>query len=306
MVRRSGSCSSRRRSSLFRDYRKLERLPLRDRRRRHRAARCCRACPGSGRRPTARTSAIRIPGLFIFQPAEFAKIAIVIFLASYLRDTRQLLVQGARRVARVTVPPLKHFGPLLVVWGAAMLMLVVIRDLGSSLMFFGGVPGHPLRGDRTGSSFVLIGLAAVRARRVVLRHPPSATCTTASTPGSTRSAAPLRQDRRLLPARPGPLRPGRRRAVRHRASARRCSRRRRAGAPARAADRPHLRGHHQRARPVRRPARSCSPTCCCRARVQDGDARPRLVLEAARHRPDGGVRAPGLRDRRRGDEGRSR
>ena len=30
-----------------------------------------------------------------------------------------------------------HFGPLLVVWGAAMLMLIVIRDLGSSLMFFG-------------------------------------------------------------------------------------------------------------------------------------------------------------------------
>jgi cell division protein FtsW (lipid II flippase) len=37
----------------------------------------------------------------------------------------------------MTLPQLKHFGPLLVVWGAAMLMLIVIRDLGSSLMFFG-------------------------------------------------------------------------------------------------------------------------------------------------------------------------
>ena len=37
----------------------------------------------------------------------------------------------------MTLPPLKHLGPLLVVWGAAMLMLIVIRDLGSSLMFFG-------------------------------------------------------------------------------------------------------------------------------------------------------------------------
>lgn len=73
-----------------------------------------------------------------FQPAEFAKIAIIVFLASYLRDTRQVLVLGARRVLGVTIPPLKHFGPLLVVWGAAMLMLVFIRDLGSSLMFFGG------------------------------------------------------------------------------------------------------------------------------------------------------------------------
>ena len=36
----------------------------------------------------------------------------------------------------MTLPPLKHLGPLLVVWGASMFMLVFIRDLGSSLMFF--------------------------------------------------------------------------------------------------------------------------------------------------------------------------
>jgi cell division protein FtsW (lipid II flippase) len=73
-----------------------------------------------------------------FQPAEFAKIAIIIFLAAYLRDTRQMLVQGSRRFLGITIPPLKHFGPLLLVWGAAMFMLVFIRDLGSSLMYFGG------------------------------------------------------------------------------------------------------------------------------------------------------------------------
>jgi cell division protein FtsW (lipid II flippase) len=75
-------------------------------------------------------------GPLTFQPAEFAKIGIIVFLASYLRDTRQLLV--ARSVGPVPVPQLKHIGPLLVVWGLAMVMLVVIRDLGSSLMFFGG------------------------------------------------------------------------------------------------------------------------------------------------------------------------
>ena len=48
-----------------------------------------------------------------------------------------MLSVAARRVLGLTIPPLKHFGPLLVVWGAAMLMLVFIRDLGSSLMFFG-------------------------------------------------------------------------------------------------------------------------------------------------------------------------
>jgi len=76
-------------------------------------------------------------GPISFQPSEFGKIAIVIFLAAYLRDTRQVLVQGARRILGVTLPPLKHFGPILAVWGLAMLMLVFIRDLGSSVMYFG-------------------------------------------------------------------------------------------------------------------------------------------------------------------------
>jgi cell division protein FtsW (lipid II flippase) len=72
-----------------------------------------------------------------FQPSELAKICIVVFLASYLAENREMLSVAARRVLGVTIPPLKHFGPLLVVWGAAMLLLVFIRDLGSSLMFFG-------------------------------------------------------------------------------------------------------------------------------------------------------------------------
>src|SRR5919201_4824041 len=72
-------------------------------------------------------------GSLQFQPAEFAKIGIVVFLASYLTETRDVLVRG--RVPRISP---KHFGPLLLVWGLAMLMLIFIRDLGSSLMFFGG------------------------------------------------------------------------------------------------------------------------------------------------------------------------
>ena len=71
-------------------------------------------------------------GSLQFQPAEFAKIGIVVFLASYLRETRDVLVRG--RLPRIS---LKHFGPLLLVWGLAMLMLILIRDLGSSVMFFG-------------------------------------------------------------------------------------------------------------------------------------------------------------------------
>jgi cell division protein FtsW (lipid II flippase) len=96
-------------------------------------------------------------GPISFQPAEFAKIAIVIFLAAYLRDTRQVMVQSSRRFLGVTIPPLKHFGPLLLVWGAAMLMLVFIRDLGSSIMYFGAFLALIYVATNR-FSFVLVGL----------------------------------------------------------------------------------------------------------------------------------------------------
>lgn len=97
-------------------------------------------------------------GPFGFQPAELAKICIVIFLASYLREHRELLVINARRILGITLPPLKHLGPLLVVWGAAMFMLIFIRDLGSSLMFFAAFLS--LLYVATGRlSFVVIGMA---------------------------------------------------------------------------------------------------------------------------------------------------
>ncbi len=96
-------------------------------------------------------------GPIAFQPSELAKICIVVFLASYLAEKREMLSIAARRVVGLTIPPLKHFGPLLVVWGAAMLMLVFIRDLGSSLMFFGAFLA--LLYVATGRlSYVLVGL----------------------------------------------------------------------------------------------------------------------------------------------------
>jgi cell division protein FtsW (lipid II flippase) len=113
--------------------------------------------PGIGAQVNGAYLGVRIPGVFVFQPTEFAKIGIVVFLASYLRDTRQVLVTGARRVLGVTLPPLKHFGPLLVIWGIAMLLLVVIRDLGSSLMFFGAFLAL-LYVATARFSFVFIGL----------------------------------------------------------------------------------------------------------------------------------------------------
>ncbi len=96
-------------------------------------------------------------GFTSFQPAELAKICVVIFLASYLRDRREVLIVGARRFLGLTLPPLKHLGPLLVVWGAAMLMLIFIRDLGSSLMLFGGFLAI-LYVATNRVSFVIIGM----------------------------------------------------------------------------------------------------------------------------------------------------
>src|SRR6478736_4356032 len=108
-------------------------------------------------------------GPLSFQPAEIAKICIVVFLASYLHEKRELLTVAARRVAGVTIPPLKHFGPVLVVWGASMLMLVFIRDLGSSLMFFGAFLAL-LYVATNRLSYVVAGLALFLFGAWVMEH----------------------------------------------------------------------------------------------------------------------------------------
>jgi cell division protein FtsW (lipid II flippase) len=66
-------------------------------------------------------------GDFQFQPGELAKISLIVFLAAYLREKREVLAQGR----------LKDVAPLLVIWGTAMLVLVVTNDLGSGLLYFG-------------------------------------------------------------------------------------------------------------------------------------------------------------------------
>jgi cell division protein FtsW (lipid II flippase) len=115
--------------------------------------------PGIGSQVNGAYLGVRIPGLFVFQPTEFAKIGLVVFLASYLRDTREVMVVGARRILGVTLPPIKHFGPVLVIWGVAMLILFALHDIGSSLMFYGGLLA--ILYVATGRlSFVVVGLIA--------------------------------------------------------------------------------------------------------------------------------------------------
>jgi len=65
-------------------------------------------------------------GSLQFQPGELGKIALIVFLAAYLREKREVLAQGR----------LKDWGPLLVIWGGAMLVLFATNDLGSALLYY--------------------------------------------------------------------------------------------------------------------------------------------------------------------------
>ncbi len=72
-------------------------------------------------------------GPIAFQPGEFAKVLMVIFLAGYLRDNREMLSGG---YGRLGLPSAKHLGPLLLVWGGAMLVLFQSNDLGGGILLF--------------------------------------------------------------------------------------------------------------------------------------------------------------------------
>ncbi|MDP9067736.1 MAG: FtsW/RodA/SpoVE family cell cycle protein [Actinomycetota bacterium] len=71
-----------------------------------------------------------------FQPGELAKVCLVIFFAAYLAERKELLAIASRRVLGFHVPDLKHFGPLLVMWGLSLAVMFFEKDLGSSLLFF--------------------------------------------------------------------------------------------------------------------------------------------------------------------------
>ena len=73
-------------------------------------------------------------GFVTFQPAEPGRILIVIFLASYLGQRRELLTTG---VGRFGLPRVKDLGPILLAWSASLVVLFLERDMGASLLLFG-------------------------------------------------------------------------------------------------------------------------------------------------------------------------
>ncbi|EJU30062.1 FtsW/RodA/SpoVE family cell cycle protein [Selenomonas sp. CM52] len=76
-------------------------------------------------------------GPFAVQPSEFGKIVIIMFLAAYLTEHREVLTLPRHKLLWLKLPVLRFIAPLLLIWGIAILMFVVQRDLGSALLFFG-------------------------------------------------------------------------------------------------------------------------------------------------------------------------
>lgn len=76
-------------------------------------------------------------GGFQLQPAEFAKLALVVFFAGYLVAKRDVLALAGRRLLFIDLPRARDLGPVLITWGISLGILVLQKDLGSSLLLFG-------------------------------------------------------------------------------------------------------------------------------------------------------------------------
>jgi len=76
-------------------------------------------------------------GFVSFQPGELAKIALAIFFAGYLVRTRESLISTGKRFLFMTWPRARELGPLLIVWGVSIGIIVLQRDLGTGLLIFG-------------------------------------------------------------------------------------------------------------------------------------------------------------------------
>ena len=76
-------------------------------------------------------------GPLFFQPSEPLKLLLVVFLAAYLADRRRQLVEIKAYIGFIPVPHPSYFGPMLLMWGFSIVLLIWQRDLGAALLFFG-------------------------------------------------------------------------------------------------------------------------------------------------------------------------
>ncbi|MFI5100373.1 MAG: FtsW/RodA/SpoVE family cell cycle protein, partial [Actinomycetes bacterium] len=71
-----------------------------------------------------------------FQPGEFAKVALLVFCASYLAEKRVVLAEGDRRLGPLPLPDLRALGPVALAWALSLVVMVAERDLGMSMLYF--------------------------------------------------------------------------------------------------------------------------------------------------------------------------
>jgi cell division protein FtsW (lipid II flippase) len=79
---------------------------------------------------------IRI-GIFSMQPGELAKITLSIFFAGYLSSNRDLILMAGRKFGPLQLPRLRDMAPMVIAWLLSIGVLVIQRDLGSAILFFG-------------------------------------------------------------------------------------------------------------------------------------------------------------------------
>ena len=72
-----------------------------------------------------------------FQPGEIAKITLAIFFAGYLSTNRDLIMLAGRKIGPVRLPRFKDIAPMFAAWLIAIGVLVLQRDLGTAILFFG-------------------------------------------------------------------------------------------------------------------------------------------------------------------------
>jgi cell division protein FtsW (lipid II flippase) len=78
-----------------------------------------------------------IIGGFSIQPGEFAKLALAVFFAGYLVAKRDVLALAGQRLLGIDLPRGRDLGPVLIAWGASLLILIFETDIGTSALFFG-------------------------------------------------------------------------------------------------------------------------------------------------------------------------
>ena len=92
------------------------------------------------------------------QPSELLKVILVVFLAGYLAENRQLLERESWRIGVLRLPPVPYLLPMAAMWAIALLVVVIQRDLGAALLFF-AVFLFLLYVATARASFVVIGIA---------------------------------------------------------------------------------------------------------------------------------------------------